>query len=207
MNAFKQALNHFKNNWHYGLILGSAAAFIVLFSRHIPYISSFLMSAGLLSLQQIADQKIRGEKGKTLLTTKELTPFLVAAVVLFPTGVLLGSSMGILESPQPLHMTLPLSLGLFILSIYFYLVLSQALRLRLESKVNIAKAIDVVGLNSFKRFRLYLSLSFYLAILVMISGLTWGAGFIITLPLLFYVSYFSYLEVREQVISASSLPK
>ena len=165
------------------------------------------MSAGLLSLQQIADQKIRGEKGKTLLTTKDLTPFLVTAVVLFPTGVLLGSSMGILESPQPLYSALPLSLGLFILSIYFYLVLSQALRLRLESKVNIAKAIDVVGLNSFKRFRLYISISFYLAILVMISGLTWGAGFIITLPVLFYVSYFLYFEVRSQIISASSLPK
>lgn len=93
-------------------------------------------------------------------------------------------------------MTLPVVWGLLILCVYFYLVLSHSLRLRLTENVGIAKAIDIVGAASLKNFQAYFRLSFYLSLMIIVSGLTWGVGFIVTLPLVFFSSHFSYLDLK-----------
>lgn len=192
--------------WRFGLFLGALSTLLMLASEHIPYIGAFLLSLGLLTLQQLCDQKILGSHNHTW-STKKVSSLIVSSLILFPSSVLMGSSMGILSSPQSLLYTLPLSIMLLTLSVYFYLVLAHALRLQRDREVHIGKAIDIVGIGSFRKFGFYCALSFYLGILIGISGLLWGGGFIFTLPLLFYVSHFSYNEVRTLLTSESSLPQ
>lgn len=197
MNSFKQALNHLKTHWQQSLVLGVIATLLLISVRYLPYVGAVFISFILLIGQRISERLIEGKDWKDFNTLKKGLPaFIIVSVVLFPTSVLVGSSMGILQSSQHLFSAIPSALGLLIIAIYFYLVLSHSLRLRLDSEVGIAKAIDIAGLASLKNFKIYFALSFYLGLLVVISAFTWNIGLIVTLPLLFYSSHFSFLEAK-----------
>lgn len=200
MKSFKQALNQLKNHLQHSLLLGVLGALLLYTVRHIPYLGAFVLAFGALYLQDLA---------RTLAETNawprnfqiikgNLFAYVGTSVVLVPTFVLGGSAMGLLQSPQGLLLVMPLALLLFILSIYFYFILSHSLRLHLETKLSLPKAIDTVGLSSIRNFKIYLPLSFYFGLLMMLSGMTWGAGYVISLPLLFYVGHYSYLELQRQ---------
>ncbi|WP_373998682.1 hypothetical protein [Bdellovibrio bacteriovorus] len=201
MNSFKQALIQLKSQWKYSLILG-AIGFVVAFSlRHIPYVSAVLTAFALLVLQHLTDRWLEGKNWKDLSIVKEsLLPFIVTSLILFPTTVLIGSSFGILQSPQEYLSGAPLSLGLFILGTFFYLVLTHALRYRLDTGTGLAEAVDIVGLASMKNLRHYFVVSFYLALLLLIAGVTWGIGFLLAFPVLFFSSYYSYLEMKSKFL-------
>lgn len=200
MNSFKQALFQFKNTWKNSLLLGATSASFVIVVHNLPYLSAFLISFGVLIFQTIAQNLIEGKtKAHDLLfLVKGIISYLIISLMLLPTSVLLGSAIGILQSPQDLFTSIPLSLGLIILGLYFYFLFSHSLRYHLEKKENLGKAIDIIGLASLKNFRLYLSLSVYFSILILISGITKGAGLIATLPILFYTNCFSYLEIQKK---------
>ncbi|WP_374029530.1 hypothetical protein [Bdellovibrio bacteriovorus] len=201
MNSFKQALNHFKGTWKDSLIFGLCATLIVFLVRYIPYVSAFLISFCLLALQEIAQYKVeKNAWPRELFHKKSLPSYLITSLILLPTSVLLGSAIGILQSPQALWMTAPLSLGLLMLAVYFYFVLSHSLRFHLETNESLGKAIDVVGLVSIKSFKNYFVLSFYFALLILLSSLIAGLGLIAVLPLLFYVGHFFYLEIKPLVL-------
>ncbi|KHD88468.1 MAG: hypothetical protein OM95_08090 [Bdellovibrio sp. ArHS] len=197
MNSFKQALIHLKNHWKYGLLIGALGLMVALILRHIPYVSAFLTAFALLILQHLTDRWMEGKKWQNLSTLKEfLLPFVVTSLILFPTTVLIGSSLGILQSPQEYLSGAPLSLGLFMLGAFFYLVLTHALRYRMETTTGLAEALDIVGLASMKNFRVYFVLSFYLALLLLLAGVTWGLGFLVAFPMLFFSSHYSYNEMK-----------
>lgn len=200
MNSFKQALFQFKSTWKNSLLLGATSAAFVIVVHNLPYVSAFLISFGILLFQTIAQNLIEGKtKSRDLpFLGKGLVSYLVIGLILLPTSVLLGSAIGILQSPQDLITTIPLSLGLIILGLFFYFLFSHSLRYHLETKESLGKAIDVIGLTSLKNFRLYLSLNVYFSMLILISGITKGAGLIAILPLLFYANCFSYLEIQKK---------
>lgn len=197
MNSFKQALNHFKVHWRDSLLLGLVATAFIVCLRPLPYLSAFAISVFLLLFQFVSERLIEHKNWRDFSSLKNgVASLIIVSVVLFPTNVLVGSALGLLQSPQGFLMTLPVVWGLLILCVYFYLVLSHSLRLRLTENVGIAKAIDIVGAASLKNFQAYFRLSFYLSLMIIVSGLTWGVGFIVTLPLVFFSSHFSYLDLK-----------
>lgn len=200
MNSFKQALIQLKNAWKNSLLLGAASTMFVIAVHNLPFISAFAISFGILAFQTAAQFLIEGKTKPHDIpfTRKNLFSYLIVSLILVPTSVLLGSAIGLLQSPQDFFTTAPLSLGLLILGLYFYFLFSHSLRYHLQTRENLSKAIDIIGWASIKNFRLYLSLSVYFSLLILISGMTKGVGLIVTLPLLFYTNYFSYLEIQRK---------
>lgn len=199
MNSLKQALIQLKEDWRNSLLLGCIATIFVLLVRFVPYLSAFFISLGLLFLQEISNQYSQTHKWPQQFSflKQHLLSFVVTALILLPTSALLGSAMGLLQSPQDIFQTIPLSLGLLILALYFYLILNHALRLNMESGTSLAKAIDVVALASMKNFKEYFLVSFYLSLAILISGLLWGAGFIVTLPFVFFATNSIYRHIKK----------
>lgn len=200
MNSLKQALNHFKQNRQNSFLLGILATSLVVTLRYIPLFSAFLISLVALLLQDLAKQLIVHKKWPVRFqsTFARALSYMIVAVILLPTSVLLGSAVGFLESPQELFVSVPFSLSLIILGVYFYLILSHALRFHFEQNENLAKSIDFIGVASFKNLNMYVPLSLYLAVLILIGGMTKGAGLIVALPFLFYVNHFSYKELEKR---------
>ncbi|WP_295905631.1 hypothetical protein [uncultured Bdellovibrio sp.] len=198
MNSFKQALNHLKSHWQQSLALGAAASVLLLLTRYLPYIGAFFISLILLIFQHATEQWLAGKNWKDISFLKKALPaFIIVSVILFPTSVLVGSSMGIIQSSQGFFVAVPTAWGLLMIAVYFYLVLSHSLRLRFEDNVGIAKAIDIAGMASLKNFKLYFILSFYLSLLLVLSGFAWNIGLLVILPLLFFSSHFSFIEMKK----------
>lgn len=200
MHSFKQALNQLKVNWQSGLLFGFVAMLFIYLARITPWIGAYTVSLVLLIFQDMARHLLIDKKHVRQLTFegKDLTSYLIMSLVLLPTAALFGSSLGLLESPQSFLTTIPMALLLMIVASYFFLVLSQALRWQLETRHTIGKAIDVLGLASVKNFKSYLVMSVYVGLLVLASGMTKGAGLIVTLPLIFLINHYFYLEMRER---------
>ncbi|UXR65543.1 hypothetical protein EZJ49_04665 [Bdellovibrio bacteriovorus] len=200
MNSLKQALIQLKEDWRNSLLLGCIATIFVLLVRFVPYLSAFVISMGLLFLQEISNQYSQARKWPQQFNfiKQHLLSFVVTALILLPTSALLGSAMGLLQSPQDILQTIPLSLGLLILALYFYLILNHALRLNMENDTSLAKAIDIVALASIKNFKEYFLVSFYLSVAILISGLLWGFGFIVTLPFVFFATNHIYRHIKDK---------
>ncbi|AHZ85862.1 hypothetical protein AB1A81_01040 [Bdellovibrio bacteriovorus] len=200
MNSLKQALIQLKADWKNSLFLGCTATLFVLAVRFTPYVSALLISFGLLFLQEVTNRYLTFKawpRDLTFLKENALT-FLITSLILLPTSTLLGSAIGVLESPQDFLHTIPMSWGLLILAVYFYLVLAHALRMTIENGTALAKAVDIAALASLKNFREYFIIAFYMALAVLISGILWGAGFIVTLPVIFYAAHYSFLATKER---------
>ena len=123
--------------------------------------------------------------------------FVIAAVILMPTGILLGSAFGLLESPQSRLQSWPMALGLFILGVYFYLIMSHGLNLQQDRHEGIAKTLDVSAIASIRNFKIYLATSVYVSLALVAGSLLKGIGFIAALPFLFYCSYFVFKQMKE----------
>lgn len=200
MNSFKQALILLKANPKESLLLGLVATCFVFLVRYVPYISALVISFGVLALQEFAQKWIETKTWSQDLHAlkKGVLPYLIVSFVLLPTSVLLGSALGVMESPQGIFYNFLLSWGLMILAVYFYFVLSQALRFHLEGNDGLAKAIDRVGLASFRHFKNYFVLSFYFSFLILLSEMIKGVGLLVTLPLLFFTNHYLYLEMKSR---------
>lgn len=197
MPYFKQALIQLRASPKESLLLGAASALLIAISRYIPYLNAFFLALGLLILQEAARTQITTKswpKNFDFLKNEAVT-YIVMSLILLPTIILAGSALGVLQSPQSLLTTLPLSFLLLFIASYFYIVLSHSLRYHIEKKVSLAQSIDIVGLSSVRNFKNYFLLSFYGGILLLVSEITWGVGFIISLPLIFYFNYFFYSEL------------
>ena len=199
MNPIKQALILFKNNWKESLWLGAAATVYTYFAQLLPMIGALLISIGLLIFQELVNNRLRNGKWSTDLNylRSHVVCFVIIAVILMPTGILLGSAFGLLEGPHGDWQNFPLSLSLFMLGIYFYFILMHAFSLELETQKGVAKTIDAAALTSIKQYKLFVPASFVLSLIFMAAGLLRGAGFVIALPLLFFTSAYLYQDVRS----------
>ena len=162
MNPVKQALFAFKQNWKESLYLGVAATIFTFFAQVVPFIGAFLISLGLLIFQELANLRLSSEVWKKDLShlQNDWISFIITAVILMPTGILLGSAFGVLESPQSRFESWPMALGLFILGVYFFLILSHGLILQQERHQGIARTLDVAALASIKNFKTYIFINF-----------------------------------------------
>ena len=190
----------YKENWKESLLLGITATCFTFFSQIVPMIGALLISVGLLIFQEMANmrlQKGRWERDLTHLKN-DWVSWIITAVVLMPTGILMGSAFGLLHSPQELWRTIPMALGLFMLGVFFYFILTHGLNLQLEHSEGIAKTLDKSALASVRNLRLYFPCVFYVSVLLIISAFMRGFGFIVALPFMFYVCFYLYAEMKKK---------
>ena len=190
----------YKTNWKESLLLGIAATCLTFFSQIVPTIGALLISVGLLIFQELANlrlQKGRWDRDLTHLKN-DWVSWIVTAVILMPTGILMGSAFGLLHSPQELWRTIPMAFGLFILGVFFYFILTHGLNLQLERPEGIAKTLDKSALASIRNLRLYFPCVFYVSVLLMFSAFMRGFGLIVSLPFMFYVSFYLYAELKRR---------
>lgn len=199
MSSFKQALNQLKITWAHSLLFGFVAMSFIYLAQVTPWFGAYVVSLVLLLFQEMSRILLveRRSLRHFTLEGKDLLSYLLVALVMLPTSVLYGSALGLLDSPQDFFVKIPLSFLLLIVSSYFFLVLSQALRWHLESRQNLGRAIDTLGLESFKHFRPYLAMSFYIGVLILVSGMTKGVGLIVALPLVFLLNHYLYLQMKD----------
>lgn len=200
MNYFKQALIQMRSQFKNTLILGASSTLLLLSVRHIPYLNAFLLGLGLLTLQSLSNLLIVEQAWPKNLSFlyKNLITYIGASLILFPSYVLGGSAFGILQNPQEITTMLPMAAGLFMITAYFFLLISHSLRWHLEKKMSLAKSIDLVAGASLRNYRKYFNISFYIGILLTLSVWTWGVGFIFTLPFLFYCSHFLFTDMDQK---------
>ncbi|WP_413586022.1 hypothetical protein [Bdellovibrio sp. HCB274] len=200
MHSVKQALIMFRQNWKDSLILGVLATLFTFFSQVVPVIGALLIAVGLLIFQELANlrlQKGRWERDFTHLQ-KEWVAWLITAVILMPTGILMGSAFGIIHSPQPLVQSLPAGFGLMSLGVFFYFILSHGLNLQLETHQGIAKALDRAALSSVKNLGSYLVATLTVALALVIATYLRGYGLILALPLMFFTCFYLYIELKNK---------
>lgn len=204
MNYFKQALIQMRSQIKNTLILGTISTALLFSTHHIPYLNAFLLGLGLLILQNLSNLLMSDQAWPKNLSFlyKDLISYIGASLILFPSYVLGGSAFGILQNPQEVTTMLPLAAGLFMITVYFYLLISHSLRWHIEKKMSLAKSIDLVASASLRSYRKYFNISFYIGILLTLSTWTWGVGFIFTLPLLYYCSHFLFTDMDQKKLIA-----
>ena len=196
MNEIKQALTVFKLHQKSCLAIGIATSLLIYAVSFVPYMSAFLFSSILLLADGCCVELTAHSQSRVSwrFFKKNPSAFFATSLMLLPTIILSGSSLGILQNPQEPIFTYPLALGLFWLGIIFYFLLSQALRLHVESDITFFKAVDKVALIILKNFKGYLSVSFYLSLGLMLAELTRGLVMIVLVPTLFISSHFLYAK-------------
>lgn len=200
MNSFKQALTYFIHHFKSSLKLGVISTLIFYFSRFIPYCGALILGLGFLIMRDQGSHQIQKQNWDRDLNHlhHHFFSYLATSLILLPTFVLLGSALGLLESPQNLLMSFPYSVGLLTISVYFYFVLSHSLQFHLITKTSLPKAIDKIGLRSLKNASHYLSASAMMGIILALSNLSWGGGFLFSLPMMFFTDFFIYESLNRQ---------
>lgn len=193
MHLFKQALIQYKTQWQESLLVGVFSFLCVLATPKIPLAGSFFLSLVLLSFQLVIWHKL--EKGSWPkqgdLFPRMITPLLVCSLVMTPTSILIGSAHGLLASPQSILTSWPLSIGLLFVGTYFYFLIAHALLLTNTTDLGIAKALDRAALETMRGFRVFGPLCLIFAVLFLFSQETYGVGWIVTLPLLYFSCSYS----------------
>lgn len=193
MPIFKQALNQYKEHWKISLALGLLSMMCVLAAPSVPLAGSFVLSLLLLSFQAVTWFWLEYKKWpqKNDLIPRIIIPLLVCSIVMTPTSILIGSASGLLSSPQGILTSWPLALGIIFLGLYFYFLISRALLITLSSSVGIAQALDQAALESIKNFKEMSPLCLIFSALVLLSEVTFGVIWILTLPLLFFATSYT----------------
>ena len=193
MHLFKQALIQYKKHWQESLLIGLFSFMCILAAPTIPLIGSFFLSLVLLSFQLVIWFRLENNRWpiKNDLFPQVIIPLLVCSLVMTPTSILIGSAHGLLASPQGLLTSWSLSIGLLFVGIYFYFLIAHALLLTRAVNLGIAKALDRAALDSMRNFRLLAPLCLIFAVLFLISQQTLGAGWVLALPLLYFVCSYS----------------
>lgn len=193
MPIFKQALIRYKEHWKVSLILGILSTMCVLAAPLVPLAGSFVLSFLLLTLQAVTWFWTDHNRwpGKNDLLPRIIVPLLVCSIVMTPTSILIGSASGLLSSPQGFMTSWPLALGIIFLGLYFYFLISRALLLTLSTSLGIAQALDQAALESIKNFRKMSPLVLIFSTLVLLSEVTLGVAWVITLPLLYFATSFT----------------
>jgi hypothetical protein len=193
MNLFKQALNQYRTHWQESLLIGLFSFVCILAAPSIPLIGPFFLSLVILSFQLVIWFRLSNKRWpiKSDLFPRSLIPLLVCSLVMTPTSILIGSAHGLLQSPQNILTSWPMSVGLLFIAIYFYFLIAHALLITRATELGIAKALDQAALDTLRNFRVFAPQCLIFAVIFLISQATWGAGWILSLPLLYYVGSFS----------------
>jgi hypothetical protein len=200
MQSLKQAFIMFRGNWKDSLLLGVLATMFTFFSQVVPTIGALLIAVGLLIFQELANlrlQKGRWDRDFTHLQ-KDWVSWLITAVILMPSGILMGSAFGVIHSPQPLIQALPAGFGLMAIGVFFYFILTHGLNLQLDSHQGIAKALDRSAIASIKNFGSYFPATLVISVLLVIATYMRGYGLILALPFMFFTCFYLYIEMKKK---------
>ncbi|MBO9665676.1 MAG: hypothetical protein J7501_02550 [Bdellovibrio sp.] len=200
MHPIKQAFMMYKENWKESILLGVAATVFTFFSQIVPTIGALLISVGLLVFQELANMRLQKGRWQRDLThlQKDWVSWVITAVILMPTGILMGSAFGVLHSPQDWWQTIPASFGLFMLGVFFYLILTHGLNLQLERSEGIAKALDHAALGAVRNLRLYFPTVVWISLALIVASFLRGYGLILALPFMFYSCFYLYIEMKNK---------
>ncbi|WP_413559409.1 hypothetical protein [Bdellovibrio sp. HCB209] len=200
MHSVKQAFIMLRQIWKDSLLLGVLATSFTFFSQIVPTIGALLIAVGLLIFQELANlrlQKGRWDRDFTHLQ-KEWVAWLVTAVILMPTGILMGSAFAVIHSPQPMWQSVPAGFGLMVLGVLFYFILSHGLNLQLETHQSIAKSLDKAALAAMKNLGSYIPATIVISIALVIATFMRGFGLILVLPFMFYTCFYLYIEMKNK---------
>lgn len=193
MQALKQALNLLKNEIRISLLLGGISLLITLLASRIPFVGAGLINIVLLAspLYVWHWQKTGSRAFPKDVFRKNIAALLLLSLLAIPTGLLLGSSAGILQRTDQLLLALPQAFFLIFICLFFYVTLSHSLIECAQSGVSISKALDVCFKSNLKRFSAISLLCLVLTVIFILALLPMGLGLLIASPLMFYATYFS----------------
>ncbi len=163
------------------LILGNVFGRIITASLPSPSLASYLSLACNLSFLK---KSIRG--------------FLIGGLAVTPTGVLFGSALGLLHSQQDQLEQTMIAFWLLFLCSFVFLIFSHGVSINLESHQGLAKSLDVSVLSIFKQFKLYLITSFFMGISILVADFLLGYGWVISVPFIFSVCHFQFIELTKR---------
>ena len=193
MKPLKQALNLFRSELKLSLLLGFGTFFLIAIASRIPYFGAWIMTFSFLIIQIYiwSWQSQSTLKFPSALIKKNFAAIVLTSLILVPTGMLLGSSAGVLQKTDQFLTSLPLAFFIIYLCLFFYIILSHALLMSLSKNMSVMKAMDECFAKSLKRPHTALLACFYLSVILLVATLPLGFGLILGFPMLFYVTYYS----------------
>ncbi len=204
-------MNWIKQSWAFQMKNPRESLLLAIFTLAALYAASLIHFAGVLiaslffvMLQAFifqSDLKWDSPKKhfREIFSKKALPSFVLLAVFSSPTTVMMGSAIGLLQGHDS-WVLVALMVGVFsTICSLTYLLIAHAIGFFTHDRISLRKALTLSIRGFLKKKTQLLGLSFFLALVFIASALPFGAGLIFTLPLQFYVYYFSYQDLYAKV--------
>lgn len=194
MQPLKQALNLLKTETRLALLLGSISLLTALLSLQIAFSGAFLISVVLLfSPLYIWNWQTHGQRKLSGRLLKDnAVALLILSLLTFPTGLLLGSSAGILQRTDQLLSSLPQAYFLIFICLLFYAIIAQSLIFIARDKLTIAKALDLSLKALSQQILPLITMCLIIALFFIPSLFVAGLGLLLVCPVYYFsVYYFS----------------
>lgn len=204
MNPIKQALKNLIQNWQCHFIFGVVVSLIVFICGQFGNVSFLIVTIVLILSQQLVAQATEGKSFrqhqamKLKIETKSLIGICIVALAFSPTGILLGSAMGIVQDNQTKIQNYLVALWLFWLCCLVFLVVNHGVRLHLSTNQSLARSLDRVVITFLKNLKSYFQASLFLSGLVFLTALVNGWLLFAALPMVFLVCHFQFNELNEK---------
>lgn len=132
-----------------------------------------------------------------LFKVKNPSSLLLTAVLLIPTNIMMGSVIGLLQGADQLLLTLAIVTVFSVFCALSYLTLAHTVGFIVLEGMHLQKAMDA-ALKGFAQHRLHLLMvSCLSAIILIAAAVPRGWGFIIAIPIHFYLYYFSFRDLYQ----------
>lgn len=199
MNPIKQALILLIQIWKQNLILGVVTSTLFFLSGYMGSYSILFVAPFLLLIQQSYNQALDSKSSFINLAflKNNMLSIIIVALAFSPTGILLGSAFGLLESPDDRIANILAAEWLLLICCLIYLIVNHGLALHFKGRMGLARSLDVAVQTGYKKIISYIISSFYMSISLLITGLLNGYGILIALPFIFLVCYFHFMEISK----------
>jgi hypothetical protein len=199
MNPIKQALIFLIQIWKKNLIVGVITSTLIFVSGYLGSYSILFVAPLLLFIQQSYNRVLESQDSlvKIAFIKRNLISIIIVGLAFSPTGILLGSAFGLLESPEDRFSNVLRAEWLLLVCCLIYLVVNHGLTLHFHGKTGLARSLDIAIQSGFKKIVSYVISSFYMSISLLIAGFFYGYGMMVSLPFVFLVCYFHYIEMSK----------
>ncbi len=184
MKSIAQAWNTLLQRKLTFFCLGAFGFILLLTSFSLP-LSAFFLALSLTVLQQTTWALYRRIDIKCFLFQIKMSWswIMTLVILLIPASILMGSAVGILQSPYIFMIAGSLATLLITLALFFTFVFSQILFIS-SDRQNLGRLIDILFLSALKNWIEILGFCLLSALLVVLSIKAWGLGLIVAIPLL-----------------------
>jgi hypothetical protein len=123
---------------------------------------------------------------------------LLAAFILIPTNIMMGSVSGLAQGSESMFLALFMIAAFSLMCALAYLVIAHTIGFIVIKKLRFGLALEAalqgVGKNRKAFFTLCCLSALALLLSILPFGMVTGAGLIVSLPMHFYVYYFSFQD-------------